>query len=73
MSFRQTNGQDFKEQCKHEYRNTFITKTGKVTESERLYSNGVKVIQIPLELDVRRILTNKMSNQITLLMPIILC
>ena len=66
MRFKQTNGQDFKEWCKHEYPNTFITKIGNVTESEELYSYGVKVIQIPLEIEPRIILINKMNNQITL-------
>lgn len=34
MRFKQTNGQDFKEWCKRKYPDTFITKIGKVTESE---------------------------------------
>lgn len=63
MRFKQTNGQEFKEWCKCEYPNTFITKIGKVTESEMFYSNGVKETQILLEIDLRRISTNKISNQ----------
>lgn len=50
-------------QVKCEYPNTFITKIGKVTENEMLYSNGLKVTQILLEIDLRRISTNKISNQ----------
>lgn len=72
MRFKETNGQDFKKWCKGEYPNIFITKTGKVTEIEGLYSNGVKVIQILLEIDLKRIPTNKMSNQ-NMLVLIILC
>lgn len=63
MRFKQTNGQEFKEWCKCEYPNTFIAEIGKVTESEMFYSNGVKVTQILLEIDLRRISTNKTSNQ----------
>lgn len=73
MRFKQTNGQDFKKWRKGKYPNTFIIKIGKVTESEGLYSNGVKVIQILLEIDLKRIPTNKMNNQNIMLMLIILC
>lgn len=50
-------------QVKCEYPNAFITEIGKVTEKEMWYSNGLKVTQILLEIDLRRISTNKISNQ----------
>lgn len=40
-----------------------LPKIGKVTESEMFYSNEVKETQILLEIDLKRISTNKISNQ----------
>lgn len=62
MRFKQTNGREFKERCECERPNALITKTGKVTASELLYSDGVTATHILLDIDLRRIPINKISH-----------